>query len=54
MLGFSKWFHEQINCREQYGNQLEFNYENYEQTYSWQGINNGHTIKFTPVGDQLP
>ena len=34
--------------------QNEFHYENYEQTYSWQGINNGHTIKFTPVGDQLP
>ena len=32
MLGFSKWFHEQINCREQYGNQLEFNYENYSRS----------------------
>lgn len=33
---------------------FEFNQHHYGKEYTWAGINNGHTIKFTPQGDDLP
>ena len=33
---------------------FEFNQHHYGKDYTWSGINNGHTIKFTPQGDDLP